>query len=412
MGVQGWRGAARALGAAVVLMLGGCADAILYPNVAPEENLAAAPPPQALLDKAAETRARLAAPFFLADAQGERAFGRSYRFFARSQFHRALAVSKAGLVAGGGGNYPTAEAAQTAALDGCNKRQRDRGRLADCVIVAVDDAVLRSWQDDLGRALAEATQSRVRYAIGPFVYENDRSGDRSRNGTGFWGPQRAKGVIVFSHGFGGNCSSNILDEIHPFLYKLNEAGWDVLRFDRDPCWESNHQAIYHQYNARLPLLKAAGYRRVVLTGQSTGGSIALGLLTWSNASVIDGVIDVVGSIPLAPDMTYLPDLDTEKDEGQDNRLRQFKMVIDRIAKPIPVVLIEFPGDEYFKRAKEGFDYADERFRAAGIPHLMIYPRSRYTGHFAAGTVAFADDFQDCIQAFIEAGVRGTACPSL
>ena len=48
------------------------------------------------------------------------------------------------------------------------------------------------------------------------------------------GPQAARGVLVWGHGYGGPDRDNRNRPTPPFVTLLNDNGWDVLRFDRHP----------------------------------------------------------------------------------------------------------------------------------------------------------------------------------
>src|SRR6185369_1978871 len=69
------------------------------------------------------------------------------------------------------------------------------------------------------------------------------------------GPQIARGVVVYSHG-------------------RSLTGWDVLRFNR-PADEDTLPASSQDLTARAKALKAQGYRRVILTGQSFGAFLSI-----------------------------------------------------------------------------------------------------------------------------------------
>jgi pimeloyl-ACP methyl ester carboxylesterase len=84
------------------------------------------------------------------------------------------------------------------------------------------------------------------------------------------GPRAAEGVVVWSHGYGGPTADHRVRPAPGALAALNDAGWDILRFDRDPA-EDHLAASLSALGRGLPLLRAAGYRRIVLAGQSRGG---------------------------------------------------------------------------------------------------------------------------------------------
>jgi pimeloyl-ACP methyl ester carboxylesterase len=95
-----------------------------------------------------------------------------------------------------------------------------------------------------------------------------------------YGPQRAKGVIVWSHGTfnpGGTWVDQRQSAAWAFITRFNLDGWDVLRFDRDPCFDTMPRAL-SQMATSIPQLHAAGYKRIVLAGQSRGAWQSLQVL--------------------------------------------------------------------------------------------------------------------------------------
>ena len=106
------------------------------------------------------------------------------------------------------------------------------------------------------------------------------------------GPERALGVLVWSHGR----SITVEDSesaTPPFLRVLRDGGWDVLRFDRlregDTLSDSTRRLVDH-----VARLKHKGYRRIVLAGQSFGAFLAL-----MAADVSEDVDAVVATAPAA-----------------------------------------------------------------------------------------------------------------
>lgn len=83
------------------------------------------------------------------------------------------------------------------------------------------------------------------------------------------GPRAAEGVVVWSHGFGGSQVDHRRRAVPGTLAMLNDAGFDILRFDRDPA-EDHLAAALTTLSRALPLLRQACYRRIVLAGQPRG----------------------------------------------------------------------------------------------------------------------------------------------
>ena len=106
------------------------------------------------------------------------------------------------------------------------------------------------------------------------------------------GPERAMGVLVWSHG-----RSMTVEDAEaatpPFLRTLRDGGWDVLRFDRprdgDTLTDSTRRLI-----DQVARLKQGGYHRIALAGQSFGAFLAL-----MAADASDDVDAVVATAPAA-----------------------------------------------------------------------------------------------------------------
>jgi pimeloyl-ACP methyl ester carboxylesterase len=95
----------------------------------------------------------------------------------------------------------------------------------------------------------------------------------------FWtehGPAQANGAIIWNHGMSGTTHS--WSHPAPPAFRLLQArGWDVIMLKRHHGAE-NDSALYRTVQRTLQevtALKKAGYRRVVLAGQSFGGYVTL-----------------------------------------------------------------------------------------------------------------------------------------
>src|SRR6185369_170526 len=87
------------------------------------------------------------------------------------------------------------------------------------------------------------------------------------------GPQIARGVVVYSHG--RSLTGEDYESPSPaYLKEMAKAGWDVLRFNR-PADEDTLPASSQDLTVRAKALKAQGYRRVILTGQSFGAFLSI-----------------------------------------------------------------------------------------------------------------------------------------
>jgi hypothetical protein len=110
-----------------------------------------------------------------------------------------------------------------------------------------------------------------------------------------WGPARARGVVVWGHGSSGPRGPDLRATATPGVVTLlNQAGWDVLRYDRHPA-EDRDPAALERLLAGVEALRGSGYRRVVLGGVSRGGWRAMQVA----AERPDAVYAVVALAPAA-----------------------------------------------------------------------------------------------------------------
>ena len=110
----------------------------------------------------------------------------------------------------------------------------------------------------------------------------------------WWGPQNARGVLVFAHGKGerGNMDDSRGSQPQSWTRHFNNAGYDVWRFDRHPNSDETARAA-RWLRTDLMELRRRGYRHIIVAGQSRGG--------WNAMMVLDqpGLADVVIAIASA-----------------------------------------------------------------------------------------------------------------
>jgi pimeloyl-ACP methyl ester carboxylesterase len=92
------------------------------------------------------------------------------------------------------------------------------------------------------------------------------------------GPQKAKGVILWSHGRSGQ-NPQWQSPPPDVIRDLGRAGWDVVKINRHGLHERSWTDTGRKHVAHLIALaqtkRDAGYRRVVAAGQSYGGAISI-----------------------------------------------------------------------------------------------------------------------------------------
>jgi pimeloyl-ACP methyl ester carboxylesterase len=411
--------AARAMVLAATVAIAGCVQGVEFGNVSPETNLTLAPPAAAVLAAEAARAEAFKRPL-IADTPVMEAANRVYRdWFQLVGYNRVLMVSADGAVGGGTSATGIARALQIA-TDDCNANRQRRSLREPCVVVAVDNTVSHDLSRPVDPTTAAVSEGEV-WGVGPFRFARRETygpqvvgGPPSygSNAAILWGPERAKGVIIWSHGFAGLNREQRFGAPFPVVMALNRDGWDILRFDRDPALDRWDSTTSH-YHRQLPLLKQAGYKRIVLGGQSLGGSLALSLLSWPNGSMIDGVLSVAGSIPRLAGR-YLDTLNMGASgtvADSQGRLDNWRTFVNGLTTKARVVQIGFAGDELAQFARESHDYARQVFPTKGIPYLSIVPTNtqRFNGHGAGSGWALAADYATCIRVFLEDGRRDASC---
>jgi len=198
------------------------------------------------------------------------------------------------------------------------------------------------------------------------------------------GPERAMGVLVWSHGR----SITVEDSesaTPPFLRVLRDGGWDILRFDRprdgDTLTDSTRRLVDH-----VAGLKHKGYRRIVLAGQSFGAFLAL---MAANSS--DDVDAVVATAPAA-----FGSFDEFYSSWRLNAIRLYPL-LEQI-KRARVMLFFFHGDDFDPGGR------GERSRAIlsehGLGFAVVDQPAFLVGHWASSTGLFLRRFGGCIHDFV------------
>src|SRR5262249_43606842 len=144
------------------------------------------------------------------------------------------------------------------------------------------------------------------------------------------GPERAMGVVVWNHG-----RSITVEDYEsptpPYLRALRDSSWDVLRFNRLRDGDTLTASTRRLVDA-VEQLKQAGYRRIVLTGQSFGAFLAL-----MAADASEDVDAVVATAPAA-----FGSFDEFYDSWRLNATRLYPL-LERI-KRARIMLFYFHGD--------------------------------------------------------------------
>ncbi|CAO3355664.1 hypothetical protein [Azospirillum melinis] len=199
------------------------------------------------------------------------------------------------------------------------------------------------------------------------------------------GPAKARGAVVWSHG--RSVDSEDSEAPTPLYMKaMRDAGWDVYRLDRMRVSDTlpNSSRALAGYSEAL---KAKGYRRVALTGQSFGAFISLIAAGQTNA--IDAV---VATAPAA-----FGNFTEAFDSYRENAAQLWPIL--REVRRARVMMFFFHGDDFDPggRAEPARNILTQR----GLSSLIVDQPSLLTGHGAANTGLFVRRFGACIARFAE-----------
>ena len=209
------------------------------------------------------------------------------------------------------------------------------------------------------------------------------------------GPAGARGVLVWSHGKSGDVDIRGLQP-PSFVRAFNNAGFDVVRFDRAPLADDPVRAA-GWLRDELPALRHAGYHLVIAAGQSRGA--------WTSLQMLDtaGLVDVViAASPAAHGAGSSTNL-----SAQDDDLR--RIVADAEPWRTRVAFIQFSADPYMSDADTRARLI-ERLRPKTGGVLLIDRPTGLSGHLAAGSAVFAKRFAACLAAFTTASPPPDRCP--
>jgi pimeloyl-ACP methyl ester carboxylesterase len=103
-----------------------------------------------------------------------------------------------------------------------------------------------------------------------------------------WGPERAAGVVLWLHGYGGLVTDLRGGPLPSLLNRFVIAGYDLWRLDREPAADGFPTRSRAQLTEAVARLRRLGYRQLIAAGHSYGGWVSLdGLMA---GLPIDGVL--------------------------------------------------------------------------------------------------------------------------
>jgi dienelactone hydrolase len=202
------------------------------------------------------------------------------------------------------------------------------------------------------------------------------------------GPAAARGAYVWAHGRAAGGQDSRGSQPQPHVRVFNNAGYDVLRFDRAPETDETDEAAAWLRGA-VRRLRAEGYRRVVVGGQSRGAWNALQAL--EEPGLADAVVAIA---PAAHGATGSP--------AWAWALEDLRRVVAAARSPeARVAVANFAGDE--------FDPDPEQraaiFRSLAQPRvgalLLLDRPPEVSGHGGGADSRFTLRYGACLLDFAE-----------
>lgn len=212
----------------------------------------------------------------------------------------------------------------------------------------------------------------------------------------WWGPGQARGVLLWAHGRSSAGADSRGRQPQAWIRHINNAGFDVWRFDRDPATDFTRQAA-EWMREDLAALRAQGYRRLIVAGQSRGG--------WNALQALDtpGLAEV--HIAIAPAA-----LAAMEDAAQARQIINLRAVIAAAAGAgrARVAVANFQ-DDPFDGLPDARAAALRALDGRAAAFLLIDRPEGIVGHGGGASRAFADRYGACLLRFATAAVPPPAC---
>ncbi|MCB4823399.1 alpha/beta fold hydrolase [Roseicella aerolata] len=209
------------------------------------------------------------------------------------------------------------------------------------------------------------------------------------DGRFLWqGPQAARGAYVWAHGRAAGGQDSRGSQPQPHVRVFNNEGYDVLRFDRAPATDETDIAADWLRNA-LQVLRAQGYARIVMGGQSRGAWNALQVL--DTPGLVDGVVAIA---PAAHGARGSP--------AWAWALEDLQRIVTAARSPTArVVVANFAQDE-FDPDPGGRATLFRSLATPKIGSLLFLDRPNgLVGHGAGADWRFTQSYGECLLHFIE-----------
>lgn len=286
------------------------------------------------------------------------------------------------------------EEAERTALANCTRqlgRMRGEQVAGTCQTLAVDGELRGAAGQPQAGAPAIVPQ---RGGIGPFSHSPFHL---------HRGPRVAEGAVIWAHGYGGAEEDHRGHALPGLVSPLNEAGFDVLRFDRHPGDDSLFVTLPRLVRA-LPALRDAGYRRIILGGQSRGA--------WQAILAASERPDLVDSV-----LAAAPAAHGERPEQRPLALEDFRRVLSGLDERRSRLLVMlFDRDEFDPGPEERGQIVAAIAQRRTVPTLAVWASGPARGHSGVSDWRFTRDYAGCVLTLVQAplasaprGLRRESC---
>jgi hypothetical protein len=210
----------------------------------------------------------------------------------------------------------------------------------------------------------------------------------------FRGPKEAAGAIIWGHGRAAMVNGVREDRrtapTSPLMRALAFAGWDLFRADRAPDKDNNTDGLALTLEG-IERLRAMGYRRIVVAGQSAGGWLAL-----SAMGKVEGLHAVIALAPASHGNR------TVRTTRRDLALSEFEALLKARRDPTTrLVVALFEDDDYDPDPVARARLMREAAKQPGMPALLIDRPRALKGHSAGTSIRMARDFGACVRDFVQ-----------
>ncbi len=204
------------------------------------------------------------------------------------------------------------------------------------------------------------------------------------------GPERAHGALIYSHGRGTVVAGRIVPgESHyappaPYVRFLLESGWDAFKLNRKYVADREPDSA-RALEAEIGRLRALGYRRIVLAGQSYGAWLSVLVATRDN--------DIHAVIATAPGTGF-------GNSSIDRVTLGAQKLLDFVEdiRSTRVAFFFFAGDEL--EATGRGEQVARRLSARRQYHWVVDRPADLWGHNAARTGLFTRRYVECLARLI------------